>query len=544
VLRTLLCSLAFFLLIGICGSAVRAQTINAASCNASDVQHALSSASSATTTVVIPAGTCTWTSGVSYSVPASVTNLTIQGQTQVNCTGTAGTSSYACTAIDNTVLVDSLSSSNQPLLNINVGNAAFRLTGVTFKGGTLGSGVTKPNGFLNFGGTSTSFRIDHCDFNTNTYSASNSGGGFTIFSSLYGVVDHNTFELSGENNGVRYYQGAGDFGDTLWSQPTNFGSSSFLFVENNVFTWGASNDCDEGGRMVMRYNTIIANPNETDTGLWQGHQMGQGTPTDRTRGCRALEIYHNYIYNPNPSDNQYAPGDGGSGTGLVWGNTISSGYSFDVIFQTDREASNHTQAAPPNGFGYCGSNSSGVTSPWDGDSAASTGYPCIDQTGRGQGDLLNGQGFPNARDTATGSISWPHNLLEPWYVWDETIASGQVFNAPSWNGVSMAVNRDFYVQTSPFTGASGVGSGLLSARPTTCTAGPGGTYGQSPTGSYGVAYWATDANSGNGELYICTSANTWTPVYSPYTYPHPLVNGGAMQSNAPNPPTGLIATVQ
>lgn len=251
--------------------------------------------------------------------------------------------------------------------------------------------------------------------------------------------------------------------------------------------------------------------------------MGQGTQRDR--GCRALEVYHNYIYNPNPTgaNIQYADGDGGSGTGLVWSNTIGAGYNFDVVFESDRElATGHSQDAPPTGIGYCGSSSSGATSPWDGNSIASTGYPCMDQTGRGQSDLLNGQNFPNAIDTATGTISWPHNLLEPWYVWNETIAAGQVYGAPAWNGVSMAANRDFYVQVSGFNGTSGVGVGLSSARPSTCTAGAGGTYGQSPIGSYGVAYFATDANGGNGELYICTAINTWTPIYQPYSYPHPL----------------------
>jgi chitobiase/beta-hexosaminidase-like protein len=88
-------------------------------------------------------------------------------------------------------------------------------------------------------------------------------------------------------------------------------------------------------------------------------------------------------------------------------------------------------------------------------------------------------------------------------------------------------NVDIFMENASFTGATGTGFGLLSARPATCTAGSGGTYHASPTGSYGVAYWATDANSGNGELYVCTATNTWTGIYQPYTYPHPLVSGGS-----------------
>lgn len=40
---------------------VYAQIINAASCSQSDVQTALNSVTATTTTVNIPAGTCTWT---------------------------------------------------------------------------------------------------------------------------------------------------------------------------------------------------------------------------------------------------------------------------------------------------------------------------------------------------------------------------------------------------------------------------------------------------------------------------------------------------
>lgn len=69
-------------------------TCNAASANQSDVLAALPSSSNTNATVVvnIPSGTGAWTSQLTYTVPASVTNLTIQGNTTVSCTGTPGTS--------------------------------------------------------------------------------------------------------------------------------------------------------------------------------------------------------------------------------------------------------------------------------------------------------------------------------------------------------------------------------------------------------------------------------------------------------------------
>src|SRR6185312_16506196 len=75
---------------------------NAATANTADVLAALPSSSNtnSTVTVNIPSGTSNWTSGFSYTLPSAVTSLTIQGATNVSCSGTAGTSSYACSAAD------------------------------------------------------------------------------------------------------------------------------------------------------------------------------------------------------------------------------------------------------------------------------------------------------------------------------------------------------------------------------------------------------------------------------------------------------------
>src|SRR6516225_3674151 len=48
------------------GTAVKANTASAATCNTNDVQAAINSASEGDT-VMIPAGTCTWASGVTIS---------------------------------------------------------------------------------------------------------------------------------------------------------------------------------------------------------------------------------------------------------------------------------------------------------------------------------------------------------------------------------------------------------------------------------------------------------------------------------------------
>jgi hypothetical protein len=154
----------------------------------------------------------------------------------------------------------------------------------------------------------------------------------------------------------------------------------------------------------------------------------------------------------------------------------------------------------------------------------------------GVGQLLSGDfagdGGSGVVNTVTNSVSWPHEALEPIYEWLDTWAlvsgyPGSVFNVSD-SGAFVA-NTDYYQYTSSFTGASGVGSGTLAARPSTCTT--------------GVAYWATDQGNwnqsgigGQGELFTCTATNTWTLYYTPYTYPHPL----SVQPAAPVNPQAIV----
>jgi hypothetical protein len=180
-------------------------------------------------------------------------------------------------------------------------------------------------------------------------------------------------------------------------------------------------------------------------------------------------------------------------------------------------------------------------SPWDGN-ATGYGYPCMDGPARGAGDLLNGQYWPQAVDTKTGTQSWPHQTLDPVYVWANTYnaaGSGKDSIIDDASGM-LTDNVDYYQQfgqygePGSFNGTKGVGQGLLSERPSTCTE--------------GVGYWATDVGNwnhsgggGQGALYIC-GATGWpsSPSYVPYQYPHPLQT--SMSSPSIAPPKNLTVT--
>ena len=509
-------------------SGAKGQTINAASCNGSDVQTALNSVTSSTTTVNIPAGTCTWNTEISFTVPSGSTTLSILGAGSLTTTGGG----------DVTVIVDGISATDA-VLNITPGGSStyLRVAGLTFQGS--GAGGNKNHGFLEINGVSNSVRVDHSHFNDTTYP----GGATAALSvgGVYGVTDHNIFDLGDgtEVNGVVIsYPDSGGFGDANWAAATSLGSSSFAFVENNTFNGGAANDCQHGGKFVIRYNTL------NDSAI-QTHPTGGA---GRGRGCRAWEFYENTLSAPNSSP-QFNGFFLSSGTGVSWGNTAATGYeTFMSMHSMRRDNTTYGETATPNGWGYCGTSFNGTGSAWDQNTSATTGYACLDQPGRGKGDLLQGQ-FPNACDSTSGQCSssnyngsWPNEATEPIYEWLDswTPAPGYPYGfVNNYNTDVLVQNRDFYLWCNPsnstgcssFTGAStvgsgtngGVGSGLLSARPSTCT----------PS----VAYWATDTNT----LYQCSSTNTWTTYYTPYTYPHPLVTGG--QAAAPAPPVNLQVQV-
>lgn len=402
---------------------------------------------------------------------------------------------------------------------------AIRITGITWVGGSS-EGVPIDSSWQ-VNGPTHNLRIDHNHFNDQSYAAMP----VRVYGDVNGVADHNFFDVpSGtdvEDVGA-FNSGPGDgYGDASWASPTGWGSSNFYFVEDNYTTGGELSDCYNGGRIVDRYNTFSTSVNYTAVVVI--HETGGGA--GRERGCRAAEVYHNYFTNTNSGESYSAIA--GAAAELVWQNTVAGYFQNVVTSNIVRADPGHQTSAPPNNWGGCGSTTYPGTA-WDGEENTSTGYPCLDQPGRGETQqALNGEAFPDALNSVTGTIAWPQQLLEPIYVFDNSVGG---VTSDDWqtNLGDISANRDVYFDcgsansacSGGFTGAAGTGYGTLASRPSSCTPGLGGTFGKSPTGSYGVGYWATDQNSGNGELYACSSTNNWTSVYTPYTYPHPLQSGG------------------
>jgi len=479
-----------------------------------DVQSKVNSANDGDT-ITLPAGSLSWAARVSITK-----NITLQG---------AGTS--ATGGGDQTVITDN-SASGSPLLAITVNSSGvFRMTGITVQ-----SGLAKDGGIININGPGN-VRIDHCHLNaTSTTSAK----AILLGTGVFGVMDHCILDFTG-GNAIYIYngrQGAGDWmGNLEWSLPTNFGSADYFFIEDNIINGnvpsGAYNtrvyDGFTATKVVLRFNTLY----QTCTG--ETHATGHA-PDDR--GLRSQEVYGNSVTSSLAHDPNYNALNIGNGTTLVWGNSWDQVYKNIFTFNVTRKNNGtYPQIRTPNGWGYAGTAFNGTGSNWDGGTALGTdttnGYPCLDQPGRGQGDLITG-GFPNKVNSTTGTIHWPNQALEPIYMWNNI--GGIV---PGWGGSIYAdasggrvvANRDYYPSasgeqtspTSPFNGSSGTGWGTLANRPTTCT--PGVAYFATDQGSWNTSTsnpCGVQQNGASGVLYKCTAPNTWTLYYTPYTYPHPL----------------------
>lgn len=502
--------LLFALLLGpLLGQQAHAQTINAASCSAANVQTALNSVTADGTTVNIPTGSCTWTTAVTYN---QVFSTTLQGQSNTSGTCAPG---GTCTPSDSTIITDSVSGSGLTIRT--AAGKSFRMTGITFNP----SSGTAAYGAITISGASTSVRVDHSHFNDTV------GGDHTFnIDQVNGVLDHNVFDSTNQSN-LFFIQptvnGPDGQSNQTWTVPENFGTSAFIFVENNVFQNGHfAFDCDFGGRIVFRYNIVGSN-----TAI-QTHGVGSGA---QRRGCRAMEVYNStFTYSTSPNSNSFAfLVDYESGPSMWWGNTLTA---FSTFLREDVVRTNSTtysQTSVPNGFGYCGSLG---PSSWDQNLSGQNGRRCLDQIGSGAGDLLTGS-FPNLVNSVTGTVAWPHQALVPTYAWSNTINPNSFAANHYWqNFDSVSIeNTDYYLQLpnvdegAAFNGTKGIGQGLAASRPSTC----------SPT----VGWWGTDTQT----LYLCTSTNNWVAGYKPYTYPHPLVTGQTTQ-NPPAPPTNLAASVQ
>jgi hypothetical protein len=449
-------------------------TINAVSCSQADVQSAIDSAQDGDT-VLVPAGTSTWTIGITVNK-----GITLKG---------AG--------IDQTVIVDNTPYYDFIMLSTIEGNF-YRLTGFTFRPGTVTKSI-KGGGraTVNVTGQSKTVRIDHNKFDGHANKAISIIGGF-----VFGVIDRNEFfrPPGGGSIAVEVFHsswnGVGSRGDASWADDSHWGTEKFVFIEDNKF-WTAdgshyfTTDSQDGGRYVFRYNTV------TNGGGGGGHGTESG---GRSRGARAAEVYGNtyshttlrnlgqirsgtgVFFNnvatgkfseiwPPVNNRSYGgfgvwpPSDGASpydlNDGIIYDSGVHDGppasatlvdtqKNWKVNFWSEGGYSVHNVTKNLGSHAVSNTSNSFVTR----QSAAGQNVSfdpgdryqilrvqlCMDQIGRGKGDLLSGQdAVPKA---------WPNQVSDPMYQWNNTI-NGKIANWSESGNPHLALGRDFINAVKP-----------------------------------------------------------------------------------------------
>jgi hypothetical protein len=232
---------------GVAGFAADAATLRAASCSRTDVASAVASAS-AGDTVVVPAGTCSWSGGISISG----IQLVGAGKSASGTVITAGR------------------------VNMTKHNSSVtRLSGFRFAG---------TDQHIEAGGAPSArpYVID------NNYIRADVSGWAVHFSANGGLFHHNEVTaVNWTNNAVFGIQTSED-----WSQAPTFGADDSTgerntYFEDNVYTNVAevALDGDVGSRVVIRYNTY------NDSSI----TFHGGAPSDSSPngGVRQFEVYNN-----------------------------------------------------------------------------------------------------------------------------------------------------------------------------------------------------------------------------------------------------------
>ena len=344
-------------------------------------------------------------------------------------------------------------------------NYAFRLSGFTFDANgdrILGLG-SPPQPSVPFT-LQTKVRIDHNIFKNS--GSDTKGQAIWNYGTLYGVVDNNTFD--GINYAIANSFWVG--GDEWWdNSPQNIfehGSSYYLYYEDNTFInmtgySGGADNTIANGEYSARYvfrYNTVINDAPTYDLLEIHGQQGEGP--ESMAACFGAEAYGNQMIN-------------GANTMCFW--KQRSGQSL-VFFNNAITSSNAYNMAYTSSICTCPVNHT--------------------------------------------SLKVTHNSY--WFNSRKNF-TGELFNTYATGGLDCndledipTLGRDIFSDNS----SPGVGCG--STLPATCIPNQG--------------YWLTcqscndltgmvgkdPATPIEGSLYICTTPNTWTEYYTPYTYPHPL----------------------
>jgi hypothetical protein len=472
-------------------------------------------------------------------------------------------------AINKTIIV---SGAGTGLTNINLTSdiiisLAGRVTSMTLSGSNGGDRIIA-------GTNSANWRFDNLVLNNGI------SMGRCLYADTPGLIDHciindNLGGTPAENIWTTASGGtsAHTVQDNIWASNTTPGSGlDAIYVENCTFNNnGYVSDFGYGSKAVVRYCTI--------NGI---NQVDAHGPESNWRSCRQVEIYgnrwtitgsqyytafnirgglliafdnlasgsasdwmliHHYGPESNSYGESYAPllahdwwtpaqyplpdqqgigpnplSSGGADPCYVFNNTRAGVEWGQIWTQGLGDGTAYTnEGAYPTGTtgiyitGLIGSLYTGNIVQFSGD----TNYYRIASQRAGSGLMaINPPGLLQSIPSSTRTFTYG-----PFTKYGYQLGSGSPVSF-TMNDI-IGLNRDIFLNSSGFNGASGVGRGTKAQMMAIA-----GT-------KNNVGYWVTDESSWNttvpantaGQLYRW-NGSSWTLRYTPYTYPHPLINAG------------------
>jgi PKD repeat protein len=316
----------------------------AASPASTDIQAAIDAAADGDT-VLVPAGSATWTSNVTISAAKGVRLIGAgSGSTNINLNNAYCLTFYPRQA-------------NQPV----------RISGFSF------TNCPAPSLQINdYSVGSNNWRVDHCSW-------TNGGLGteINVHGHTFGVIDNctftNTLRTFWVDGQVRPFDTSGSPmpypGGYSWQQPLTMGGADAVYVEDCTIhnaTASIFHNMRGGARFVFRHNTVTGlNGLETHSGCTPGY-----------RNPRWIEIYEN-TFDLQGLGSYWCGLFLRSTNGVVFNNRFSSGYPIAIRFDVETVC-----------LDSC-------AMPWPG--ANRTAYPAQDQVGAGRD---TGWGTSQATDEA------------------------------------------------------------------------------------------------------------------------------------------------
>jgi hypothetical protein len=441
----------------------------------------------------------TWTSTPDYaSVSSCVTSASRNDTINVRAGSATWASELNLTkgvsligaGIGNTIIT----SSQNPVILIAPDATAIsnsetiRVSGFTLDGNNTAGAAIQASGAAS-NGTKPWKTLIIDDNKIQNFAATTDGCINTARGQTRGVIYKNIFDRCG-----MILRPLGNDDTVEWENPAynqfTYGMADQLFFEDNTILYssaytGNGNSAiiqsDQGMRVVVRFNSwnvVNLNQGGTDFSDTHGFQNYNGSSNGQS-GTFIVEYYDNTLV-----------GSVEAGVGRMFNHRGSWGMHFD-----------NTYTGPSNMYSNVDQYNGGCTNQIV---PAPISYnPLVNNTYSFH-NLSNGTELP--------------------------MTSGPA------NACGVTENNNWWNYKASFNGTVGIGRGPIASRPNTCTT--------------GVGYWATDQGSWNaklptntsGILYKCTAPNTWTPYYTPYTYPHPLRTGSS--SSSISPPSDLTATIQ